>query len=41
MESILLEILSSGADIATVGIFVVLLKHHTRLTRIETKLEEY
>ena len=41
MESIIINALSAGGDVATIGIFWVLLKHHTRLTRIETKLEDY
>ncbi len=36
-----IEMLSAGGDMATLGIFWMLLKHHTRLTRIETKLEVF
>ena len=40
MESFsILQALDAGGNLATLGIFYVLLKHHTRLTKIETKLE--
>ena len=39
MESLsIFNALSAGGDIATIAIFLMLLKHHTRLTIIETKL---
>lgn len=39
MEELILKFLGAGGDLATIGIFYVLMKHHTRLTVIETQLK--
>ena len=39
METLkLFEILGAGGDLSTIAILVMFIKHHTRLTIIETKL---
>lgn len=35
----ILNAIATGGDIAQIAIFVMLFKHHTRLTKIETRLE--
>lgn len=40
MESIkVFEMLQAGGDVATIAVAFIMFKFHTRLTRVETKLE--
>ncbi len=39
MEFKLLEALAAGGDLATMAIAIALFKLHTRLTRVEAKME--